>query len=242
MATLYGRLGTGCEPSTSTGCWPYYSLLSQVLRELQFNLRSHSTFHHSTQPTSWVAETMRDEDSFEVVEAWKGNLSVGDRLVIPELRPAANALPNPAHPLSWTSGAVWETIPKQSPGSRMILFLRSKAPGICRMQMALRRGGDPSRTAAFGHIELDDGFCICGCTNNELYYLIRESNAVHRASFTRPNTRRRLCEIAFRKLSKISGTWLWCSLHRTAASGAGRHSSPSFVRSFSLYSNLPSNN
>ena len=33
--------------------WPYYSLLSQVLRELQFNLRSHSTFHHSTQPTSW---------------------------------------------------------------------------------------------------------------------------------------------------------------------------------------------
>ena len=76
-----------------------------------------------------LVRTVADDDSFEVLESWKGNSSVGERLVIPELRPAANAFPISAYPQSWPNGNGWETIPKQPLGSRMILFLRTSASG-----------------------------------------------------------------------------------------------------------------
>ena len=143
-----------------------------------------------------VVQTMLDEDSFEVVEAWKGNLSVGDRLVIPELRPAANALPNPAHPLSWTSGAVWETIPKQSPGSRMILFLRSKAPEgptSSGAQAGVRRGWLPSDMMNWMMAS------VMWMHGNQLYYLIRESNAgpsiLYASKYSPEAVRNRVSEI-----------------------------------------------
>lgn len=76
-----------------------------------------------------MVRTVSDDDSFEVVESWKGDIGIGDRLVIPELRPAADALPISAYPPSWPNSLRWEAIPKQPLGSRMILFLRRNASG-----------------------------------------------------------------------------------------------------------------
>ena len=124
------------------------------------------------------------------------NLSVGDRLVIPEFRPAANALPNPAHPLSWTSGAVWETIPKQSPGSRMILFLRSKAtegPTSNGAQAGGRCGWLPSDMMNWMMAS------VMWLHGNQLYYLIRESNAgpsiLYASKYSPEAVRNRVSEI-----------------------------------------------
>lgn len=94
-----------------------------------------------------MVRTLSDAESFEVVESWKGNVGVGERLVIPELRPAANGVPISAYPQSWPRSNVWETIPKQPLGSSMILFLRSSAsegPTPNSPRLSGRRGWLPS--------------------------------------------------------------------------------------------------
>lgn len=94
-----------------------------------------------------MVRTVSDDDAFEVAESWKGNVRVGERLVIPELRPAANAAPISAYPQSWPRGIGWEAIPKQPLGSRMILFLRrstSEGPASNGPQTKVSRGWLPS--------------------------------------------------------------------------------------------------
>jgi hypothetical protein len=74
--------------------------------------------------------TIPVDGTFEVTESWKGNLTVGKRLVIPELRPAPNAIPISRYPQSWSGavrGGLSELIPREPVGSRMILFLKSGA-------------------------------------------------------------------------------------------------------------------
>lgn len=73
-----------------------------------------------------LAKTTGIEGTFEVVESWKGDLSPGSRVVIPELIPPPNA-----SPLSGYSGdcakercRIQAQIPKQPLGSRIVLFLR----------------------------------------------------------------------------------------------------------------------
>jgi hypothetical protein len=73
-----------------------------------------------------LAVTTSDESTFEVVESWKGNLQPGDRLFIPELRPPNNAEPIPgptktSEPRLCDPGST--LIPREPPGSRLILFL-----------------------------------------------------------------------------------------------------------------------
>lgn len=75
-----------------------------------------------------VATTSTD-GAFEVLESWKGDLRVGQRVVVPELCPSSKALPIPLYPKSWSeavAGGVTEMIPKLPAGSRMILFLKSE--------------------------------------------------------------------------------------------------------------------
>ena len=74
--------------------------------------------------------TTATDGTFEVVESWKGDLRVADRLVIPELVPAPNAIPISRYPKSWAAavrGGVSELIPRQPVGSRLVLFLKSSA-------------------------------------------------------------------------------------------------------------------
>lgn len=75
-----------------------------------------------------VVTPTTDASTFEVLEPLKGDLKAGERIVIPQLRPTAKAIPISLYPKSWdeaVSGGVNEGIPKQLPGSRMILFLKS---------------------------------------------------------------------------------------------------------------------
>jgi hypothetical protein len=75
-----------------------------------------------------VATTSTD-GTFEVLDSWKGDLKVGQRVVVPELRPSSKAVPIPLYPKSWSeavAGGVTEMIPKLPVGSRMILFLKSE--------------------------------------------------------------------------------------------------------------------
>jgi len=71
--------------------------------------------------------TTSADGTFEVVESWKGDLRVGERLAIPELRPAPDAIPISRYPKSWSDavrGGISELIPKEPVGSRMVLFSR----------------------------------------------------------------------------------------------------------------------
>jgi hypothetical protein len=66
------------------------------------------------------------DGAFEVVESWKGDLSLGERLAIRELRPAPDAIPISRYPKSWSEavrGGVSELVPRVPVGSRMVLFL-----------------------------------------------------------------------------------------------------------------------
>lgn len=75
-----------------------------------------------------VATTSTD-GTFEVLESWKGDLKIGQRVVVPELRPSSKAVPISLYPKSWSdavAGGVTEMIPQLLAGSRMILFLESE--------------------------------------------------------------------------------------------------------------------
>ena len=63
-----------------------------------------------------------------MVEAWKGDARLGDRLDVPELMPLPAAVPIARYPQKWEiviRGGVSEQIPRQPVGSRMILFLKN---------------------------------------------------------------------------------------------------------------------
>jgi hypothetical protein len=74
-----------------------------------------------------LVETSSNDGAFEVIEAWKGDLRVGERIVVPQLIPTAHAIPISRYPDSWPEAlksTVAEQIPREPAGSRMILFLR----------------------------------------------------------------------------------------------------------------------
>jgi hypothetical protein len=74
-----------------------------------------------------VVETTPIDGTFEVVESWKGDLSAGSQVIIPDLIPKANSLPISAYPKWWTPAdrsGVAEQIPRQPVGSRLVLFLK----------------------------------------------------------------------------------------------------------------------
>jgi hypothetical protein len=66
------------------------------------------------------------DDAFEVIETWKGDLRAGKRIVVPQLSPAAHAIPISRYP-GWPDGltsTVAQQVPREPAGSHMILFLR----------------------------------------------------------------------------------------------------------------------
>ena len=83
---------------------------------------------HSTDVVAVTATARGDE--FEVIESWKGDLCSGDHVVIPELKPSANAIPVSLYPDDWfpREGAVNTEIPQQLVGSRLLLFLKRTPP------------------------------------------------------------------------------------------------------------------
>lgn len=84
---------------------------------------------HSTD-IALVAATAAD-GNFEVIEAWKGNLRSGDRITVPDLIPATNAVPIGLYPDESLSreNRVRTQVPKQFVGMRLVLFLkRSSSP------------------------------------------------------------------------------------------------------------------
>jgi hypothetical protein len=66
--------------------------------------------------------------TFEVMESWKGQLKAGTLLVIPELRPASNAVPISRYPRDWWSltpgqEKIVEMVPRQPAGSQLVPLL-----------------------------------------------------------------------------------------------------------------------
>ena len=78
-----------------------------------------------------LVATTHTDGTFEVIESWKGDLNVGEQVVVPELRPDRKTIPISRYPQAWSdaiAGGIGETIPRQPPGSRMVLFLESVIP------------------------------------------------------------------------------------------------------------------
>lgn len=99
-----------------------------------------AALHPSLDYAAWKATDIVLVDAtpeggiFEMVEAWKGDLSLGDRIAVPELKPSPNALPISLYPKNIQSirtyaGGFSTQIPKLGAGSQMVLFLkRQRAP------------------------------------------------------------------------------------------------------------------
>ena len=87
-------------------------------------------------PSAWDAtdvvmvKTTTEADTFEVIESWKGDLQPAQRITIPELRPGADGVPISSYPAEeWPAHSDDSTsakIPKQVPGSRLVLFLKKR--------------------------------------------------------------------------------------------------------------------
>lgn len=86
--------------------------------------------------SSWQAthivmvEATAEDGVFQVIESWKGDLQPGERITISELKPGPDAFPismYPAEPpyLSPNDTSTSTQIPKQIPGLRLVLFLKS---------------------------------------------------------------------------------------------------------------------
>lgn len=76
-----------------------------------------------------LVETTSKGGVFSVLKSWKGNLNAGETIEIPELKPdeKAAAISDYARLAEGESGkrpSVYEQIPRQPSGSRMILFLK----------------------------------------------------------------------------------------------------------------------
>lgn len=112
-------------------CWFLTLLLSALAYPAGAAIRPSFSLDSSTWHATNIVlvATTSNDTVFEVVESWKGDLRVGERIVIPELRPSPDAVPISAYPRSWEEadpGKGSELIPKEPTGSRMILFLKSR--------------------------------------------------------------------------------------------------------------------
>jgi hypothetical protein len=91
---------------------------------------------------------------FRVIESWKGSLEPGNSVTVPELQPLNGAIEIAAYPKRFEGlrkGGSFEQIPAQSPGARMVLFLKNNRTNR-RWQSADSFGG--MRTSA---VWIDDG-------------------------------------------------------------------------------------
>jgi len=131
-------------------CW---SLILLVLAHPAFPaIRPSFRLDHSSWHATHIvlAITTPVDGTFKVIESWKGDLRVGERLVIPELRPEPNAVPISRYPKEWSEavrGGVSEQIPREPAGSSVVLFLKSSADGqvpTSRTDESGRRGWEPS--------------------------------------------------------------------------------------------------
>ncbi len=138
----------------------------------------------SPDAASWAAsnivlvETTPIDGTFRVIESWKGDLSAGSQLVIPELIPAANALPISAYP-DWLTtvvpSVVAEQIPRQPAGSRLVLFLRRNKPEAGAVQKTMWLGWGPGAdedSMKIAAVWIDGGatyvFTLMGMTSSPL--------------------------------------------------------------------------
>jgi len=92
---------------------------------------SFSLDYSSWNATHIVLVTTTPKDGvFAVAESWKGDLTVGERIVVPELRPNQDALLASQYPDPWSKG-LWRgasgQLPREPVGSRMVLFLKGDA-------------------------------------------------------------------------------------------------------------------
>lgn len=108
-------------------CWSAIVLLVQVFPAFSAIRPSFMLDYSAWNATHIVlAVATPTPGAFEVTESWKGDLRVGDRLVVPELRPTGDAVPISAYQMSREvalSDPASQLIPKQPSGSRVILFL-----------------------------------------------------------------------------------------------------------------------
>ena len=80
-----------------------------------------------------LVKTTSADGVFSVVKSWKGDLKPGDSLEVPGLKPDKDAVPISSYPqprqFNFDSTGISERIPRQSIGSRMILFLKKRQEG-----------------------------------------------------------------------------------------------------------------
>jgi len=129
-----------------SGVWSSLILLAVLAHPASPAIRPSFSVDYSSWHATHVAlvVTTTTDGSFEVVESWKSDLRVGERLDIPQLSPYRTAVPISQYPKSWPEvarGGVSELIPRQPVGSRLVLFLRSRADG----QVPKEGTGEPER-------------------------------------------------------------------------------------------------
>jgi len=102
--------------------------------------------------------TTGTDGAFNVIESWKGDLKIGEQVVVPELRPPPDGLPISRYPTSWVEafhGGLSERVPRQAVGSRMILFLKSGAAASVAADGTERTEGNEWQSAAlFGEMKV----------------------------------------------------------------------------------------
>jgi hypothetical protein len=114
-------------------CW-FLILLVELVHPAFPAIRPSFRLDHSSWHATHIvlAITTPQDGTFKVVESWKGDLRVGDRIVIPELRLEPSAVPISRYPKEWTEavgGGISEQIPREPAGSSVFLFLKSSADG-----------------------------------------------------------------------------------------------------------------
>jgi hypothetical protein len=78
-----------------------------------------------------LVEVTPQDGVFSVVESWKGELQSGEPISVPELKPVPGAVAISHYPrrtdfFAPDATGISEQIPRQPPGSRMVLFLRKE--------------------------------------------------------------------------------------------------------------------
>jgi hypothetical protein len=79
-----------------------------------------------------LAEVTPQDGEFKVIESWKGNLSAGDHVSVPQLEPGPHAIPialytNQSRPFQPSGNGHMEDIPRQPVGAHLVLFMRHES-------------------------------------------------------------------------------------------------------------------